>query len=157
MRATSYHLDGSVSDGRPDAMVANSVLDLGIEPTTELDHNGFWVGVAGFRDEVLELVYVVHPEDGFSGSRRRIRDGLLPTNPRARGLNSFLNSSRKSSSPRTWATNVLGEFFPSEYASRPLSSSSGFHIGHGPHNFGFLVTEFFGTKTDVGLAGVQKG
>ena len=56
-----------------------------------------------------------------------------------------------------WQTKILGEFFPSEYTSRPLSGSSGFHVGHGPYNFDLVVPEFLRAEKDVGLTGMQKG
>ena len=41
--------------------------------------------------------------------------------------------------------------FPPEYLGSPLCCTSGFHIGHGPYDFGLLVLEIFGAATNVGL------
>ena len=45
--------------GPPGCHGRDSILDLGVKPTAELDHNRLWVRVAGFRDEVLNLIDVV--------------------------------------------------------------------------------------------------
>ena len=49
---------------------------------------------------------------------------------------------------------ILGLLFPMEDAGSPLLSMTGFHIGHGPYDFGLFIRKVFRTKSDVGLAGI---
>ena len=49
---------------------------------------------------------------------------------------------------------ILGLLFPTEDAGGPLLSTTGFHIGHGPYDFGLFIRKVFRTKSDVGLTGI---
>ena len=43
-----------------------------------------------------------------------------------------------------------------EDAGGPLLSVTGFHIGHGPYDFGLFICKVLGTELDAGLTGIQE-
>ena len=49
---------------------------------------------------------------------------------------------------------VLGLLFPTEDAGSPLLSTTGFHIGHGPYDFGLFIRKILRTESDVSLTGI---
>ena len=49
---------------------------------------------------------------------------------------------------------ILELLFPMEDAGGPLLSTTGFHIGHGPYDFGLFIRKVLGTESDVGLTGI---
>ena len=51
---------------------------------------------------------------------------------------------------------ILRFLFPTEDADGPLLSTTRFHIGHGPYDFGLFIRKVLGTELDVGLTGIQE-
>ena len=75
------------------------------------------------------------------------------------GVNFFLNLFQKSSQSKNFGQPSFSESsFHLKIRAVHFSACPDFiYIGHGPYYFCLLITELFGTETDVGLTGVKKG